>query len=158
MRSLVSAASLAAALAVTAPAAQAQMISGQQLYMMLDGVISYVYYNCQMGNPAACANVQPIQAEAEYLLQAGQYCAQTGDQNACGYFQGGVAQVQMAYNQIAAQMQPAPAYDPYNPLGATHEDRMMAIQQFGAMNTQIFSQRMQQMDQNHERFLDFIRN
>ncbi len=128
-----------------------------QLYSMLEQMISYVSYGCQMGNPQACANVQLMQVEAQNLIQAGQYCMQTGDQNACGYYQNGVVQAQMAYSQMAGQMQPPPAYDPTNPLGATHEERMQAIQQFGQTNTQNFNNRMQQMDRNHQQFLDYLR-
>lgn len=129
-----------------------------QLYSMLEQMISYVSWGCQTGNPQACANLQPMQAEAQYLLQAGQYCMQTGNPNACGYYQNGVMQAQMAYGQMAAQMQPTPAYDPNNPLGPTHADRMQAIRDFGDANTAAFNQRMQQMEQSNAQFLDYIRN
>ncbi len=158
MRQIAAAAPLALLLAVASPAAEAQMAGvDPQLYAMLEQMISFTSYNCQMGNPQACANVQGMQAEAQYLIQAGQYCMQTNDPNACGYYRNGVMQVQMAYGQMAAQMQPAPAYDPMNPLGATHEDRMQAIQQMGATGTQNFNNRMEQMDQNQAQFLDYIR-
>lgn len=160
MRHSVSAATLAALAAIAAPTtskAQQMGYVDPQLYSMLEQMISTVAYGCQMGNQQACANVQGMQAEAQYLIQAGQHCMQTNDPNACGYYQNGVMQVQMAYGQMAAQMQPAPAYDPNNPLGATHEERMQAIRQMGAIGTQNFNDRMDQMDQSHQQFLDYIR-
>lgn len=157
-RALASAAPLAALFALASPPAHAQAGVDPQLYSMLEQMISYVSWGCQTGNPQACANLQPMQAQAQYLLQAGQYCMQTGDPNACSYYQNGYAQAQMAYGQMAGQMQPAPAYDPNNPLGPTHADRMQAIQQFGTVNTQNFNDRMNQMDTQQQQFLDYIRN
>lgn len=160
MRPFISAATLAALGVMAAPTtAEAQQMGyvDPQLYSMLEQMISTVAYGCQMGNPQACANLQGLQAEAQYLIQAGQYCMQTSDPNACSYYQNGVMQVQMAYGQMAAQMQPAPAYDPMNPLGATHEDRMRAIRQLGETGTQNFNDRIEQMDQSHQQFLDYIR-
>lgn len=157
MHQLTAAIPLAALLTVASPAAEAQMAGvDPQLYTMLEQMISYTYMGCQMGNQMACSNAQAMQMEAQYLLQAGQYCMQTGDPNACGYYQNGAMQAQMAYTQMAGQMQPAPAYDPNNPLGPTHQDRMNAIQQFGQTNTQNFNDRMEQMDRNQSQFLETI--
>ncbi|MBW7922699.1 MAG: hypothetical protein H3C51_11435 [Rubellimicrobium sp.] len=161
MRILAAAAPVATLFALSAPAANAQAGVDPQLYAMLDAMISQVYYACQMGSQQSCASVQPMQAQAQYLIQAGQYCAQTGDPNACGYYQSGVMQAQAAYtqmNRMNAPMAPVPTYDPNNPLGPTHADRMRAIQNFGAVNTQNFNDRMNQMDIQQQQFLDYINN
>ncbi len=160
MRQFAAAAPLAALLTISSPAAEAQMAGGvdPQLYSMLEQMISYVYMGCQTGNQQACANVQSMQMQAQYLLQAGQYCMQTGDPNACGYYQNGAMQAQMAYAQMGGgQMQAGPAYDPNNPLGPTHQDRMNAIRNFGEVSNQNFQNRMEQMDRNQAQFLDYIR-
>ncbi|MCC7319386.1 MAG: hypothetical protein IT542_00250 [Rubellimicrobium sp.] len=149
---------LVAFLTVTSPAVEAQMAMGDpQLASMLEQMINYVYMGCQMGNQQACASIQPMQVEAQNLLQAGQYCMQTNDPNACGYYQNGVMQAQMAYAQMGSQMQPAPAYDPNNPLGPTHQDRLNAIQAWGGQMTQDFDNRINRIDQNQAQFLEYIR-
>ena len=44
-------------------------------------------------------------------------------------------------------------YSGGSPLGDTHEQRMQAIQNFGAQNTQNFEARMNQMDASHSNWM-----
>lgn len=118
--------------------------------------LSLVFGNlCQMGNPQGCQASQYVQQGANYLQQAGMACQQ-GNPQACQAYQQGAAEVHANYMQVAQQLQAA-GYGGggdggnggyVDPLGQTHEQRMQAIQNFGAQNTQNFNNRMAAMDRN----------
>ena len=153
------------ALCLTSPMAQAQQYTpgvDPNLVMALDQIISYVWQNCQMGNQGACQYAQQIQMDAQNLIGAGQYCYQTNDPNACQFYQNGIWEVEQAYGQMhqqmaGSQMPAGPSYDPNNPMGATHEERMANIAAFGAQNTQNWVDRGAASDANQAAFIDYIR-
>jgi len=162
MRISAKASSLALILcAPLAPPAQAQGID-PQLVMMMEQMISAVWMNCQMGDQASCYNAQGMQQYGQQIIAAGQYCMQTNDMNACGFYQQGVYSVQNAYMQMAqgygGQLPATPGYDPNNPLGATHADRMQNISDWGAANTANWQAQQAQNDAAHNAFIDSIRN
>lgn len=156
--------SFAVLFTLAAPAAQAQQFPpgvDPNLAMALDQMISFVWQGCQMGDQMSCQNVQAMQAQAQNLIAAGQYCWQTNDPNACAFYQTGYQQAQMAYMQMSqasgGQMMATPGYNPGNPLGATHEDRMANIANWGAQNTANWNSGQAQIDANHNAFLNSIR-
>lgn len=144
------------ALCLTSPMAQAQQYGpGVDPYvvMMLDQIVSYVWQRCQMGDGAACQNVQQVQIEAQNLIGAGQYCFQTNDPNACNYYMNVVGQMQQSQMQMGGQMSD---YDPSNPMGATHQERMDYIAGVGAQNTQNWLDRGAASDASQSAFLEYI--
>lgn len=109
---------------------------------------------CQMGDQAACRFPQDMMARSQYLQRAGAYCQQ-GWQEACGAYQQQAQEVGMMYQSFAAAMQAQAGTA--NPMGATHEQRMGYIQQWGAQNTQNFNDRMRAMDDAHQRYMSTLR-
>lgn len=116
---------------------------------------------CQMGDQASCQNYNYIMQNANAMMGASNAC-QGGDQMACNYY--GQYYQQMDYDygvfsqQFSAGMAAVPPGGGVNPLGATHQDRMDAIQNFGAQNTQNWQTHMNQMEQNHQTFMNQIGN
>lgn len=153
---------------LTGTATQAQQYNQQynqgvdpNLVMALEQMISYVYQGCSMGNQQMCMGAQQMQMEAQNLIGAGQYCFQTGDPNACQFYQYGVMQAQTAYAQMmqGGQQMQNPGYNTGNPLGATHEERMANIAGWGAQNTLNWQNNQITNETNHNSFLDnVIRN
>lgn len=131
------------------------------LAMALDQMISYIWQGCQMGVQVSCYNVQHMQIQAQQLIGAGQYCYQTNDPNACYYYQVGYAQAEQAYmtmmNGMGGQTRATPGYDPNNPLGATHADRMANIATWGANNSANWAAGQAQIDANHNSFMSYLR-
>ena len=109
---------------------------------------------CQSGNGQACTVYRALDQEAAATLNAGYNC-QMGDQQACSYYQYAVGQLQMAYAQTQQAL--AAAQQSGGGMGLSHEQRMQQIQAWGAQRNQAFQQRMQRMDQNHQSFIEMIR-
>ncbi|GGE24428.1 hypothetical protein SAMN05421774_10847 [Gemmobacter megaterium] len=112
---------------------------------------------CQMGNPQACQAHQAVQQEGLAMLNAGYDCQVQGNQQACAYYQNAYGQLVNTYQQVQGMVQ-QPMAPGVNPLGATHGERMGAIQQWGQDRMQWGQDRMRQMDADHERFMQTLRN
>lgn len=120
-----------------------------------------VYGNaCQMGNPQACQVTQAIQQSGAMMLNAGHQCRTTGDPQACQFYNyayGQLEQTYMATQQamMAGQVQAAP--QGYG-AGTTHAQRMQQIHNWGQQRLDIGRQNQQILDNNHARFMEYLRN
>lgn len=118
---------------------------------------------CQQGQPQACQAAQAVQQQGGMMLNAGYDCQVKGDPNACQFYQQAYGMLAATHGQVQQAMmmgqmqQPAPSPG-VTPLGATHADRMNAIQQWGQDRTQWSQQRSLQMDAQHQRFMETLRN
>ena len=119
---------------------------------------------CQMGDGNACGAMSYIGGMANQMDMAIGAC-QSGNAQACNDFNQLYATMSSEYgrwsqaNGMSAgpmATEVAPNYDPNNVLGPTHQDRMSAIEQFGAQNTENFNNRMSQMDGTQSQFLGML--
>ena len=135
------------------------MARADHLTMQVQQMAGSFAPSCQMGDPNACGAMSYV-LEMEYLMEQAYWACQQGNQMACGVGQqaegtllSGYSQWQQANMGDVSGGGAAPAYDPNNVLGPTHQDRMNAIAGFGAANTQAFQERMNGMDAQHEQFM-----
>jgi hypothetical protein len=152
-------------LALQGQPATAQAFTGMQNDMALINGINQMMMAfggaCQMGDGQACGYMQYVQNIGGYMAQASNACLQ-GDQNGCNAYAQAYQQLNTDYGMFSqspyamAGGGAAAVNPPVNPLGETHEDRMNAIRQWGAQNTQNWQQQQLQNDQNHQRFIEMI--
>ena len=131
-----------------------------QVLQALSDLASFYGQYCQTGAQVACDAYQGLQQAGTALLNASYDCKVEGDQQACGEYQTGYDNLATAYQkaqQLMAGGGTQPSGGGVNPLGETHQDRMRAIQQWGQDRTQWGQQQMRQADQNHQNFLNSIR-
>lgn len=127
----------------------------------INQIITTLGQACNMGNAQACNAIPLVQQQAHSMLSAGYDCRMQGNQNACAFYQQNLWQMQDAHRQVqmAAQqgqlMQPTGNAAPG--MGMTHAQRMQQIHDFGAQNTANFNQRMKKMDENHNKFIQMLR-
>lgn len=124
--------------------------------------LSQVYGSyCQQGNPQACQMVSSIQAHAGQMLNAGYDCQVRRNQQACAWYQQYYQQLSQTYastQQAMAQAQLTPPATGVNPMGATHEQRMQNIQQWGQDRLQWGQQSSAALDRSHAEFMQRLRN
>lgn len=115
---------------------------------------------CQTGNPQACQMVQNVQHQGGMMLNAGHECRVNGNPQACQFYQYSYGQLEQAYAATQqAMMQgrfqaPQPGYSD----GTTHAQRMQQIQNWGQQRLEWGRQQQQMVDQNHQQFMDYLRN
>jgi hypothetical protein len=145
---------LTVALAATAGPARAD-----HLTMQVQQMAGSFMPGCQMGDPRACEALRYV-VQMEQLMEQAYGACQQGDQNGCAMGQQAEARILSDYGRWQQANfgggTAAPGYDPNNPLGATHQDRMDAISQFGSTMQGNFENRMQQMDIQQQQFLDTL--
>jgi hypothetical protein len=152
--------------ALTALPATAQQFQGmeydQQLNFALQDMLNSFGYACQnMGDPNACSSFNYVQSAANYMVGASNACLQ-GNQDGCNAYATAYQDMSATYASYSQavygnQMPDTTAgVAPIDPLGATHDDRMAAISNFGAANTEAFNNRMAAMDTNAAAFSDYI--
>jgi hypothetical protein len=113
---------------------------------------------CQMGDQQACAAFRYIQDISGFLMYTNEYCVQ-GVQQACIDFQQAYGQLDYDYGQFSAYYQPQapmPQGGTVNPLGATHEERMQNIQNWGAQMQAQGAANSALLDQRHADFMATI--
>lgn len=127
--------------------------------------LAWVYGSyCQQGNPQACQALQAVQQQGGMMLNAGYDCQMQGNPQACQYYQQAYGVLAATHGQVAQAMsmgqmqQPASGMGGVNPLGATHADRMNTIQQWGQDRANWAANRSIQMDQQHQQFMQQLRN
>jgi hypothetical protein len=165
----------ALALVLALPAAGAQafhdfqgMQADQGLLQAIDQMAQTLGYGCQaMGVMEACNGYDMLMTTANRMAWASDACLQGNPQACQGYaqdlsfmaasYQSMTNAAGMAAGGGAGGMVGTPGYDPMNPLGATHDDRMNAIAGFGAAATGAYQDRSAQSDIAHNQFLDMIR-
>jgi hypothetical protein len=131
-----------------------------QLVQMIDVVLMTYQGYCMQGYSDACTIMQSMQADAGVILNASYDCVVRQNPQACQYYQSGAQQVQQVYFQLSQSnvaVAPQPGYDPNNPLGATHMDRMNNIEAFGQQNLQNYYDRGHQSDIRQQQFINMIR-
>jgi hypothetical protein len=124
---------------------------------------------CQAGNPVACQQAQQLQQAGMQLTQAQGAC-QMGNQQACMVFQNGAQQIVGAYQQLQMQQQmqggmagvpgggPAPSQGySTQQMQFDHQQRMQQQQQQFQQHQQMMRQQQQLNDQNHQRFMQQLR-
>lgn len=149
--------------AVSPAAAQgSEQVELQSMYMLFQT-------GCEGGVQDMCQAMNSVQERGNYMQMAGMACQQQGNQEACQVYQALAYDTHATYEQIGQQLQAAGyggggggyegggAGGYVDPLGQNHEQRMQAIQGFGAQNTQNFNARMQAMDRSHEQFMSTLR-
>ena len=153
-------ATAAAALALALPGA---CLAQSQAEMQLQQMYTLFQTGCQMQNPAACDAMNLVAQRGQFMQQAGAACQQ-GNSEACQAYQQLAADTDSSYQQLSQQVQASNyggqpgGYDGQGLAGqTTHEQRMQAIQQFGAQNTANFNSRMQAADRQQEQFLSTLR-
>ena len=156
----------ALALAMSFPVSSAadhwMQTADPQVVMALNQLAMSYAQHCQMGNPQACQAYQSVQQQGAAMLNAGYDCQVAGNPQACAYYQHAYGQLATAWQQVQQAMTMGAMQQPMapsggNPLGATHQERMGAIQQWGQERMQWGQQRMDQMEQNHQRFMQTLR-
>lgn len=132
-----------------------------QVVQALNDLSSVYGSYCQQGNPQACNMVGAIQQHAGQMLNAGYDCQVQGNQQACAWYQHYyqvLSQTYVGTQQAIAQSRMAmPPATGVNPLGATHQQRMQNIQQWGQDRLQWGQQQSQMMDQRHQQFMQTLR-
>ncbi|WP_123642413.1 hypothetical protein [Histidinibacterium lentulum] len=153
LRTLKLAAIALAGLGTAASADHYMQSADPQVVGMINTIVGMYQQGCQMGNPMGCELAQMAMSEGHYLLNAGYECMR-GNQEACWFYQQGT---QAAYNNMM-QMQQAQLGGGGNPLGATHEERMTNIHNWGQSRLEWGNQQSAIMDQRHEQFMQTLRN
>ena len=125
--------------------------------------LAMIYGNaCQMGNTQACSMAQNIQSQGGMMLNAGFECQVNSNPQACAFYQNAYAQLSQTYAATQQAMmqgqiqQPSPGYD--GQAGTTHAERMQQIQNWGQERLQWGQQQQQMMDNNHQKFMEYLRN
>jgi hypothetical protein len=163
MRFAIPFACLAALTGLPATAQQFQSMQyDQQLNFALQDMLNSFGYACQnVGDPNACAGFNYVQQAANYMVGASNACLQ-GNQDGCNAYAIAYQDMSSTYQSYSQAYYGNQTPDmtggvaPIDPLGATHEDRMAAISNFGAANTDLFNGRMEAMDTNQAQFLEYI--
>jgi hypothetical protein len=163
MRRVIPFACLAALTALPAAAQQFQgMEYDQQLNFALQDMLNSFGYACQnMGDQNACAGFNYVQQAANYMVGASNACLQ-GNQDGCNAYAITYQDMSTTYQSYSQAYYGNQTPDitagvaAIDPLGATHDDRMAAISNFGAANTEAFNNRMATMDSNAAAFSAYI--
>ena len=156
---LVAATALAAGLSAPAAADHWMQTADPQVVQALNEMIQVYGSGCQMGNPQACQMMQIIQQQGGTMLNAGYECQMNGNPQACQFYQYSYNSLEQAYyatHQAMTQGQLAPVQPGYS--GSTHAQRMQEIHNWGQQRLQWGRQQQQMMDQNHQQFLEYLRN
>lgn len=131
-----------------------------QVLQALNDLIGVYGNACQMGNPQACQVTQNIQQTGGMMLNAGYECQVNGNPQACQFYQQAYGQLEQTYTatqqaMMSGQVQAAP--QGYGD-GSTHAQRMQQIHNWGQQRLEWGRQQQQMMDNNHQQFLDYLRN
>lgn len=112
---------------------------------------------CQMGDQQGCAAARYLQDLGGYLMYTNDFCVQ-GNQQACADFQQAYGQLDYDYGQFAAYYQPQMQVPQggVNPLGATHEERMQNIHNWGQGMLAQGNANQAILDQRHADFMATI--
>lgn len=135
-----------------------------QVVQALNELVQVYGGYCQQGNPQACQMVQEVQNHGGAMMNAGYDCQAMGNQQACAWYRNAYAMLEQTYAQTVYALQQGQLAQPggggggVNPLGATHEDRMLAIQNWGQERLQWGQDRSNMMEQSHENFMNTLRN
>lgn len=158
---------LAATLALTTMAARPALAdhwmatADPQVIQALNELAQVYGWYCQQGNPQACQMVSAIQQHAGQMLNAGYDCQVRRNPQACSWYQQYYQQLSQTYagtQQALAQARMAPPPGGANPMGATHEQRMQAIHQWGQDRLQWGRESSAALDRSHEAFMQRLRN
>lgn len=143
----------------TAAPAQAQS-GGYQPDPQVVGALNEMIYTaglmCQSGDQQACWSMNYLQQFGNQMMQAGAAC-QAGNNEGCYFYQQAYGELSQGYQMMQQQMAMAQSMQVPQGYGTTHQQRMQAIQDFGAANTAAWQQRQQLNDQSHQRFIESIR-
>lgn len=152
----------ALALTLAAPAARANhwmQTADPQVLQALNELVMVYGNACQMGNPQACQVTQSIQQSGSMMLNAGYECQVNGNPQACQFYNHAYGQLEQTYMatqqaMMAGQVQAAP--QGYG-TGTTHAQRMQQIHNWGQQRLEWGRQQQQMMDNNHQQFLEYLR-
>ena len=129
-----------------------------QVVQALNELVSVYGSACQYGNQQACQMANLVQQQGAVMLNAGYECQANGNPQACQFYQYSYGQLEQAYyatqqaiNQGRFQAQ-QPGYD-----SSTHAQRMQQIHNWGQQRLEWGRQQQSIMDQNHQQFMDYIR-
>lgn len=160
MKRLLLALLFASGMAGTAKADHYYATADPQVVQAISEMIGVLGQGCNAGNALACNAIPQLQQQAHLMLSAGYECSY-GNQQACGFYQQNLWQLNEAYQQLSLAVQQGRLMSPYGQptggMGMTHAERMQAIHNFGAQNTINFNNRMAAMDDSHQKFLEYIR-
>ncbi len=156
-------AALASLMVWASPAARANhwmQTADPQVVQALNELIMVYGNACQMGNPQACQVTQSLQQNGSMMLNAGYECQNTGNPQACNFYNQAYGQLEQTYMatqqaMMAGQVQAAP--QGYGN-GTTHAQRMQQIHNWGQQRLEWGRQQQQMMDNNHQQFLEYLRN
>ncbi len=136
-----------------------------QVVQMIEEIIYALGQGCQAGNMNACNAIPMAQQQAHAMLSAGFDCAQAGNQQACGFYQNNVWQLQQGYQMVAQAHQSGMLYQPNNgmsgsgavggavPQGSTHAQRMQQIHNWGQQRLDYGRQSQQLLDNSFNQFM-----
>lgn len=150
---------MSAALALPASADHWMQTADPNVVQALNELVLVYGGYCQQGNPQACQMVQSVQAHGGAMLNAGYECQVSGNQQACAYYRQAYGMLEQTYMQTTAALRHGQIvrYGGGNPLGATHAERMQAIQNWGQERLQWGQRQSDMMDRSHESFMRTLR-
>lgn len=151
-------ASVLAVAATTGSANHYMQTADPQVVEMINGIIGALGEGCNMGNAMACNAIPMAQQQAHMMLVAGYDCSY-GNQQACGFYQQNVFQLQQAYSQVAAAYNSGQLFQNTGGGGAqlSHADRMQQIHDWGQQRLEFGRQSQALLDNNHAQFMEMLR-
>lgn len=151
-------------LATTAVAQNYEVRNDVQLWSAVEQMSAGLGTGCQLGDQTGCQGYQYVQNVAGYLVATNDACLYQNDQQACQFFQQAYNDLDVNYGHYlqgyAPQLQAAMAGNNqqlYNPMGATHQERMNNINNWGQQMLANGQAHSQMMEDNHQEFLRTIR-
>jgi len=134
-----------------------------QVWGAIEQMSSGLGTGCQMGDQNGCQAYQYVQDLAGYLIATNDACNYQGDQQACQFFQQAYYQLDNDFGQYmqfyAPQLQAmmgGGGTQMVNPMGATHEERMANINNWGQQMLDQGAANSALMDQRHADFMATI--
>jgi hypothetical protein len=118
---------------------------------------------CQMGDQNGCQAYQYVQDMAGYLIATNDACVYQGQQQACQYFQQAYYQLDNDFGMYSQSYAPqvqammGGGGQMYDPMGATHEERMANINNWGQQMLAQGAANSALLDQRHEQFMQTLR-
>lgn len=151
VRSIATATLMAGVMFTTAPQAQGINLP-PDVYGALTEIWQAASYNCQAGVGEACNTATVVENYANQLSAAFYWC-QMNDPNACQFYQMGVQEVGMAYQQYQQTMMSSGF--PRTP--QQHQQIMQQNQQIFDGYQQTYRNQQDSLDRSHQQFIQSIR-
>ncbi|QQA41677.1 hypothetical protein [Pelagovum pacificum] len=141
----------------TASADHFMATADPEVVYAINQIVGYYYGACQAGNQMGCQMAEMAQQEGYAMLNAGYDCMMYNYEEGCWYYNQSYQRLGMHLAQLQQAQQSGMIGGGGNPLGATHEERMTNIHNWGQSRLAWGQQQSQLMDQRHEQFMQTLR-